>query len=79
MNSIRSKQFQNWNRKFLGEFSDNLRIIGGWVPALLYPDSEHIGKKVHYLVKKIENKRIENKRIEKSSMQRKAKDSEGSL
>lgn len=74
MNSIRSKQFQNWNRKFLGELSDNHRIIGGWVPALLYPDSEHIGKKVHYLVKK-----IENKRIEKSSMQRKAKDSEGSL
>ncbi|MGN0415768.1 MAG: hypothetical protein ACI4FX_09795 [Agathobacter sp.] len=22
----------------LGEFSDNLRIIGGWVPTLLYPE-----------------------------------------
>ncbi|MCM1127541.1 MAG: hypothetical protein NC429_13850 [Lachnospiraceae bacterium] len=27
----------------LGEFSDNLRIIGGWVPTLLYPESGHIG------------------------------------
>lgn len=27
----------------LGEYSDNLRIIGGWVPTLLYPDSDHIG------------------------------------
>ncbi len=27
----------------LGSFSDNIRIIGGWVPTLLYPDGEHIG------------------------------------
>ena len=27
----------------LGEYSDNIRIIGGWVPSLLYPDKEHIG------------------------------------
>lgn len=27
----------------LNEFSDNMRIIGGWVPTLLYPESEHIG------------------------------------
>lgn len=27
----------------LGEFSDNIRIIGGWVPTLLYPESDHIG------------------------------------
>lgn len=27
----------------LNEFTDNIRIIGGWVPALLYPDSDHIG------------------------------------
>lgn len=27
----------------LSEYSDNLRIIGGWVPSLLYPDQEHIG------------------------------------
>lgn len=27
----------------LGELSDNIMLIGGWVPSLLYPDSEHIG------------------------------------
>lgn len=27
----------------LSEFSDDIRIIGGWVPTLLYPESEHIG------------------------------------
>ncbi len=27
----------------LQEFTDNMRIIGGWVPTLLYPDSDHIG------------------------------------
>ena len=27
----------------LNEYSDNLRIIGGWVPTLIYPDREHIG------------------------------------
>ena len=27
----------------LNEFTDNLRIIGGWVPSLLYPHSGHIG------------------------------------
>ena len=27
----------------LNEFADNIRIIGGWVPSLLYPDSDHIG------------------------------------
>ena len=27
----------------LNEFSEDIRIIGGWVPNLLYPDSEHIG------------------------------------
>lgn len=27
----------------LSSFSDNTRIIGGWVPTLLYPNSEHIG------------------------------------
>jgi hypothetical protein len=27
----------------LCRFSDDIRIIGGWVPSLLYPDSEHIG------------------------------------
>lgn len=27
----------------LNEFSENIRINGGWVPTLLYPESEHIG------------------------------------
>lgn len=27
----------------LGEFSEDIRIIGGWVPSLLYPDRDHIG------------------------------------
>ena len=27
----------------LNEFTDNIRIIGGWVPSLLYPESGHIG------------------------------------
>lgn len=27
----------------LESFSENMRIIGGWVPALLYPESDHIG------------------------------------
>lgn len=24
-------------------FSDDMRIVGGWVPSLLYPDQQHIG------------------------------------
>ena len=27
----------------LAPFADDVRIIGGWVPSLLYPDQEHIG------------------------------------
>lgn len=27
----------------LGNLSDNIRLIGGWVPSLLYPESDHIG------------------------------------
>ena len=27
----------------LNEFSEDIRVIGGWVPALLYPDKAHIG------------------------------------
>ena len=27
----------------LAVYSENLRIIGGWVPTLLYPEQEHIG------------------------------------
>ena len=25
------------------EYKDDLRIVGGWVPDLMYPDQEHIG------------------------------------
>ena len=45
----------------LGEFSDNLRIIGGWVPTLLYPDSEHIGSiDVDVLLNQLQIKRAES-------------------
>lgn len=27
----------------LNEYSDNIRIIGGWVPSLLNPDKDHVG------------------------------------
>ena len=27
----------------LGDLADNIRLIGGWVPSLLYPESDHIG------------------------------------
>lgn len=27
----------------LDQYSDNIRIIGGWVPSLLYPDKDHVG------------------------------------
>lgn len=27
----------------LGEYADDIRIIGGWVPTLLFPEGEHIG------------------------------------
>ncbi|MDE7284838.1 MAG: hypothetical protein K2N85_14830 [Lachnospiraceae bacterium] len=44
----------------LGEFSDNLRIIGGWVPTLLYPDSEHIGSiDVDVLLNQLQIKKAE--------------------
>lgn len=45
----------------LGEFSDNLRIIGGWVPALLYPNSEHIGSiDVDVLLNQLQIKKAES-------------------
>ncbi len=47
----------------LGEFSDNLRIIGGWVPTLLYPDSEHIGSiDVDVLINQLQIKKAESYR-----------------
>lgn len=45
----------------LGEFSDNLRIIGGWVPTLLYPNSEHIGSiDVDVLLNQLQIKKAES-------------------
>lgn len=45
----------------LGDFSDNLRIIGGWVPTLLYPDSGHIGSiDVDVLLNQLQIKKAES-------------------
>ncbi|MDO4545423.1 MAG: hypothetical protein Q4C25_04635 [Bacillota bacterium] len=45
----------------LNEFADNIRIIGGWVPSLLYPDSEHIGSiDVDVLLNQLEIKKAES-------------------
>ena len=45
----------------LNEFADNIRIIGGWVPALLYPDSDHIRSiDVDVLLNQLEIKKAES-------------------
>lgn len=45
----------------LGEFSDHMRIIGGWVPALLYPKEDHIGSiDVDVLLNQLEIRRAES-------------------
>lgn len=45
----------------LNEFSDNMRIIGGWVPTLLYPDSGHIGSiDVDVLLNQLQIKKAES-------------------
>lgn len=45
----------------LNEFADNIRIIGGWVPALLYPDNDHIGSiDVDVLLNQLEIKKAES-------------------
>ncbi len=45
----------------LGEFSDHMRIIGGWVPALLYPNEDHIGSiDVDVLLNQLEIRRAES-------------------
>lgn len=45
----------------LNEFSDNIRIIGGWVPTLLYPESEHIGSiDVDVLLNQLQIKKAES-------------------
>ena len=55
----------------LNEFADNMRIIGGWVPTLLYPESDHIGSiDVDVLLNQLEIKRTESyKTIKRLLMQ----------
>lgn len=45
----------------LNEFADNIRIIGGWVPSLLYPESNHIGSiDVDVLINQLQVKKAES-------------------
>ncbi len=45
----------------LNEFVDNIRIIGGWVPSLLYPENDHIGSiDVDVLLNQLEIKKAES-------------------
>ena len=45
----------------LNEFADNIRIIGGWVPSLLYPESDHIGSiDVDVLINQLQVKKAES-------------------
>lgn len=55
----------------LNEFADNIRIIGGWVPTLLYPDSDHIGSiDVDVLLNQLKIKKAESyKTIKRLLMQ----------
>jgi len=45
----------------LNAFSENIRIIGGWVPSLLYPEEEHIGSiDVDVLLNQLQIKKAES-------------------
>ena len=45
----------------LNEFADNIRIIGGWVPTLIYPERDHIGSiDVDVLLNQLEIKKAES-------------------
>ena len=45
----------------LNAFSENIRIIGGWVPSLLYPEKEHIGSiDVDVLLNQLQIKKAES-------------------
>lgn len=45
----------------LNEFSEHIRIVGGWVPTLLYPESEHIGSiDVDVLLNQLQIKKAES-------------------
>ena len=54
----------------LNEFADNMRIIGGWVPMLLYPESNHIGSiDVDVLLNQLEIKKAESYKTIKRTKQ----------
>lgn len=45
----------------LNEFTDHIRIVGGWVPSLLYPESDHIGSiDVDVLLNQLEIRKAES-------------------
>ena len=45
----------------LNDFADNIRIIGGWVPTLLFPESDHIGSiDVDILLNQLEIRKAES-------------------
>ena len=45
----------------LDEYSENLLLVGGWVPTLMYPDKEHIGSiDVDVLINQMKVKKAEN-------------------
>lgn len=54
----------------LNEFSENIRIIGGWVPSLLYPGKEHIGSiDVDVLLNQLQIKKAESYKTIKRLLQ----------
>ena len=54
----------------LNAFSENIRIIGGWVPSLLYPEKEHIGSiDVDVLLNQLQIKRAESYKTIKRLLQ----------
>ena len=47
----------------LNEYAEHIRIIGGWVPSLLYPESDHIGSMdVDVLLNQLQIKKAESYR-----------------
>lgn len=54
----------------LDAFSENIRIIGGWVPSLLYPEKEHIGSiDVDILLNQLQIRRAESYKTIKRLLQ----------
>lgn len=54
----------------LNAFSENIRIIGGWVPSLLYPEKDHIGSiDVDVLLNQLQIKKAESYKTIKRLLQ----------